>query len=175
MQCDRISAWDVFFTYEDDIYTVKNSGISSCNSTLYIREGFKYTSLTNALVDGVFELEDILDYDWDFNIYKANFPLNDIDIESIVMTDEVGINEDYVIDDSNVILSIKEDMYFYCSGFVSEFDYSEDDVISIITINDVEGLTYTFLLRDSGTVYLDEDMYSDNQNRFNYIYNEVFN
>ena len=129
VQCDRISAWDVFLTYESDIYIVKNSGISSCNSNLYIRDGFDYISLANSITEGIFELDDILDYEWEFDIYKANFPLNNIDIERIEMTDEIGINEDYIITDDVLIQSIVDDMYFYCLGFLSGFEYNEEDIL----------------------------------------------
>ena len=175
IQCVRISSWDVFFTFEEDIYIVKNSGINSCNSSLYIRDGFEYISLTNAVNEGFFEVEEILEYDWDFEIFKANFPLSDIDIERIEMTNEIGVNDLHIISDSIEIQSIKDNMYFYCSSFISGFEYTEEDIISEITIYDIDENSYTFLLKENGIIYSDEDMYSDNPNRFNVIYNEVFN
>ncbi len=172
--CDKISAWDVIFTYEDEIYAVKNSGISSCNSTLYVKDGTNFISLTNALDSNIFELEDLLNYNWDFEIFKLYFPLNDIDIERIIMTDELGLNEDYIITDLDIIQSIKNDMYFYCSGFISGFEYDTKEIISYISIYDTEGNSYNFSLKESGTIYIDEDMYSDNPNRFNYIFSLEF-
>jgi len=175
IMCDRITSWDFFIKDGTDYYIVKYSGIGSCSSILYIKDSSEYITLTDALDKGILELDDILDHDWDFTIYKTYNPLEGVFIDRIEMTDEADETDKYIIDDTYEIAKLKVN-WFYWEFFIKDYDYGNEQVLSYIEVFDVDGNVYHFELRTNGVLYVEEDMFCDfSDHNFHELFRQVSN
>ena len=172
IECDKISGWDVFIVDGDDIYVVKGAGINSCNSTLYIKDFGAFISLSEALEQGILELDDILNHNWDFVIYKSSNPFKGLEIDKIIVTDEVNYSEDIIIDEESIIMDIVIEFNYSYTGFISGYDYGDEEVLSYIEVYDVHENIYHFELRTNGLLFVDENTFSDYYSNY---FHEILN
>lgn len=108
-ECDRISRFGLFVRDGDDDY-LTDKDFGECMSTLFIKENGDYHNLSQALTLELFEIDDILEIEWDFDVYHTHALLDYTEVDYFIFR----TNVDELYDDSENIervLEISESIY----------------------------------------------------------------
>lgn len=135
MECDRISMFGLFVR-DGDLDYVTNKDFGECQNTLYVKDGGNYYSLSEGVSNNLFTLDDVINVDWDFNVYETHDLLDYTEVDNFVfINSESTVNfGDFYMGNLETelerILSISESVY---QKFI--IDYTPDNLTAIGTID----------------------------------------
>ena len=145
VSCDRISAFGLFVRDGDDDY-VTNNDFGECLNTLFIKDGGTYYNLTEALNLDLFTIADVLDVDWEFDVYETHVLLDYTDVDYLVFkaTDAVTYDD---ADSIERVLNISESVY---QKFLLGYSPSTMDLLGHIEVYHDEILIVTLDVYQQG-------------------------
>lgn len=146
VSCDRISQFGLFVRDGDDDY-VTNEDFGECLNTLFVKEGGTYYNLTEAVSLSLFTLDEVLDVDWDFDVYDTHNLLDYTEVDYFIF--KTSVSEIYDDTDSiERVLNISESVYQkYIIGYspssmdsLGEIEVYHDDLLMVTLVVYEQGI-----------------------------------
>lgn len=145
VSCDRISQFGLFVRDGDDDY-VTNEDFGECMNTLFIKEDGTYYNLTEAVSLSLFTIDDVLDVDWDFDVYDTHNLLEYTEVDYFIF--KTSVSETYDDTDSiERVLNISESVY---QKYIIGYNPTSMDIIGEIEVYHNDLLIVTLVVYDQG-------------------------
>ena len=151
-ECDRISVFGLFVR-DGDIDYVTNVDFGECISTLFVKDGGTYLNLTEAVELEVISLQDVLDVNWDFDVFATMPLLSHTTFDNMVFrtaTTTTTLEDIYGIDveeEIDRILQFSESLY---QRFIVDYFPETVNGIGFIDVYNDDVLVLTLEVYDEG-------------------------
>lgn len=145
INCDRISVFGLFVRDGDYDY-VTDKDFGECLNTLFVKDGGIFHNLSEGVILELFTIEDVLEVDWDFDVFATHDLLDYTQVDSFIFT----TTESEIFDDKDVIdraLGISESVY---QKFIVGYSPSSLELVGYIEVYFDESLIVTLVVYEEG-------------------------
>lgn len=145
IECDRISSFGLFVRDGDNDY-VTNKDFGECMNTLFVKDGGLYHNLSEGLVLGLYTIEDVLEVDWDFDVYATHELLHYTEVDSFVFV----TSESETYDDADGIQRVLDISGSVYQKFIVGYSPTSMQSIGEIQVYFEETLIVTLIVYEEG-------------------------